>query len=222
MAHSTGLDKLKQLPQEKLLLLIIADFYLFGLIFHAIPFTLPYMLMFTPLVLLIFGLLCLYPAWKEKNSSLWIWAGLIYVATLSLEIIGVQTGAVFGQYAYGPVLGLKVLEVPLVIGFNWLIVVLGAVRFSERFTSSPLVAALFAGAVCVLYDYVLEPVAIGLDYWQWRGGDIPLQNYAAWFLIAAAAAWAYRFFRIRIRTKLPVWYVAVQFLFFVGLQLFVV
>jgi bisanhydrobacterioruberin hydratase len=222
VSGSAIVAKLKQLPRDTLFLLIIADFYLVGLIFHAIPFTLPYMLLLTPLVLLVFGILGVYPLIKENRRRIWAWAAVTYAVTLSLEIIGVQTGKVFGAYYYGDVLGLKLAEVPLVIGFNWVIVVLGAVRFSERITKSPLVAALFVGVVCVVYDFALEPVAIGLDYWQWEGGHIPLQNYAAWFVIAAAAAWAYRRLGLTADTRLPEWYVAVQFIFFIGLQLLVV
>lgn len=222
MSGSAIFAKLKQLPRDTLFLLIIADFYLVGLIFHAIPVTLPYMLLLTPLVLLVFGVLGVYPLIKEGRRRIWAWAAATYAVTLSLEIIGVQTGMVFGSYYYGGVLGLKLAEVPLVIGFNWVIVVLGAARFSERVTKSPLLAALLVGAVCVVYDFVLEPVAIGLDYWQWEGGHIPLQNYAAWFLIAAVAAWFYRRLGLTADSRLPEWYVGVQFIFFIGLQILVV
>lgn len=222
MSNSRLILKLKQLPQDTLLLLIIADFYLFGLIFHAIPFTLPYMLLFTPVVLLVFGVLGIYPLIQERRRTIWIWAAATYIVTLSLEIIGVHTGKIFGAYYYGDVLGLQLAEVPLVIGFNWVIVVLGATRFSERITTSPLLSALIVGAVCVVYDFALEPVAIGLNYWQWTGGHIPLQNYVAWFTIAAVAAWAYRRLGLTAETRLPEWYVGVQFLFFIGMQLLVV
>jgi len=216
------ISRLKNMPREKLLLLIISDFYLFGLIFHSIPATLPYMLLFTPLVLLLFGILTVYPAWLEKNRKLVLWTLCTYLITLALEIIGVKTGKVFGEYHYGPVLGLKFMEVPLVIGFNWVIVVLGSVRLTEKITSQPLIAGLIVGLICVIYDYALEPAAIGLNYWVWHAGDIPLQNYAAWFLIAFAAAWVYRAIKVEMKSILPAYYVAVQFIFFLGLQLFVV
>jgi len=222
MNGKTLLRTLKDLPREQLLILILGDLYLFGLIFHAVDFTLPYMLLLTPIVLLICGIAAIYPAAREGSRSLMIWALVTYLITLTLEIVGVKTGLVFGEYDYGPVLGLKLMGVPLVIGFNWVIVVLGAVRFSEKITPSPLLAGLFVGAACVVYDYALEPVAIGLDYWQWRGGHIPLQNYIAWFVIAAVAGWAYRFFHVKMESRLPMWYVGLQFLFFVGLQIFVV
>lgn len=213
---------LREMPREKLIFLILSDLYLFGLIFHVVDFTLPYMLMLTPPVLLVCGLAAVYPASREGNRSLIIWALLTYLVTLTLEIVGVKTGMVFGEYHYGPVLGLKLMGVPLVIGFNWLIVVLGAVRLTEKLTPSHFLAGLLVGATSVVYDYALEPVAIGLDYWQWHAGRIPLQNYIAWFLIAAAAGWAYRVFHVKMESQLPMWYMGLQFLFFLGLQVFVV
>ena len=30
----------------------------------------------------------------------------------------------------------------------------------------------------------LEPVAIRLDMWSWAGGNPPLQNYIAWFVVS--------------------------------------
>ncbi len=222
MSGLTIVAKLKKMPRDKLFLLIIADFYLFGLIFHTIPFTLPYMLLLTPLVLLVFGVMGLYPIIKENRRSIWVWAVITYLVTLSLEIIGVQTGKIFGAYQYGDVLGLQLVDVPLVIGFNWVIVVLGAARFSERITRSSFLGALIVGTICVVYDFALEPVAIGLNYWQWAGGDIPFQNYLAWFLIAAVAGFVYRIFGMTAETRLPEWYVGVQFIFFIGLQVLVV
>ena len=214
------LNKLKNMPREKLLLIGISDIYIVGMVLHVFAVTRPYMLLFTPVVLLVFGILALYPAWLDGDRRLWIWMTAAYAVTLTLEIIGVKTGRVFGAYHYGPVLGLKLAGVPLVIGFNWVIVVLGAVRISEKITPRPVIGAVLTGTLCVLYDYVLEPVAIGLDYWQWHTVQIPLQNYAAWFLIAASAAWTYRILRIEIKSTLPSYYVGVQFLFFIGLQLF--
>jgi uncharacterized membrane protein len=41
-----------------------------------------------------------------------------------------------------------------------------------------------AAILAVVFDYVLEPVAINLNYWQWAYNIIPLQNYLAWFLIS--------------------------------------
>ena len=79
------------------------------------------------------------------------------------------------------------------IAFNWVVVVHGACCVAGRALPPGLgklrrpALALLAGLACAAFDYLMEPVAVRLDYWQWAGGAIPLQNYAAWFAIAALA-----------------------------------
>lgn len=64
----------------------------------------------------------------------------------------------------------------------------------------------------------MEPVAIRLDYWTWHTPGIPLQNYAAWFITAAIAAYIYRLFKIKTKTILPAWYFIIQVVFFAVLR----
>ena len=46
------------------------------------------------------------------------------------------------------------------------------------------VRAFAGGALMTVYDFFLEPVAMRFDFWDWKNGIIPLQNYAAWFVFA--------------------------------------
>ena len=47
--------------------------------------------------------------------------------------------------------------------------------------------AALTGLACTAYDFVLEPFATrAKHYWLWQGGTVPLQNYAAWFVISTA------------------------------------
>ena len=46
---------------------------------------------------------------------------IIFFIGMIAEILGVQYGLIFGNYEYGNNLGLKILGVPLLIGFNWVI-----------------------------------------------------------------------------------------------------
>lgn len=99
------------------------------------------------------------------------------------ELIGVQTGFPFGEYAYGESLGPKWLGVPLVIGVNWFIVAVGSQALLKLWTTHVWIRMIGAALVMVGFDLLVEPVAIQIDFWYWRGGEIPLQNYAGWFLV---------------------------------------
>jgi bisanhydrobacterioruberin hydratase len=117
-----------------------------------------------------------------------------YVFTFWAEAAGVATGQIFGEYTYGPTLGWAWRGVPLLIAFNWVLVVHGAFCLSGRIgavLAGDLAQArdrAATGVVAVIFDFLMEPVAIRLDYWRWAGDAVPLQNYVAWFAIAALSA----------------------------------
>lgn len=167
---------------EKRVFLLMAIFYLVGIILHIIPSTLPLMLIFTPYTLLATAVVGFFS--ERKNKSLIIWALTTFLSTLTLEILGVQTGLVFGSYGYGKTLGFSLLGVPLLIGINWTVIILGAITIIEKRISHPIAVALITASFTVFFDWIMEPVAIAFDYWSWAGQAIPLQNYIAWFVIA--------------------------------------
>jgi putative membrane protein len=137
----------------------------------------------------------------------------------SLEVVGVATGGIFGHYTYGTVLGPGVLGVPLIIGLNWTLAILGSVSFVVRFVRPPLVAGLLAGVLTAFFDWVLEPVAVSFGYWTWAGRAIPARNYVAWFCFAAVLAFFYAWRRVTVKSWLPSAALAVQTGFFALLRL---
>jgi len=197
-------------------------FYAVGLVGHLVPATLPWMLVLTPWFLFGSGLVVVAAVVpRDQWTTVALWALPTYVVTFGLEALGVATGMVFGAYHYSEVLGALVIGVPPVIGANWVLVVWGAhaalVTLAPRLPEALRVVAV--GLVCVAFDLVLEPVAIGLGYWVWAGGHVPLQNYLAWGLIAAAGSWwAHRFPRLPASPVLGA-YAALQAAFFAGLIL---
>ncbi len=201
--------------------LLIAYFYLIGLVLHAVPITRPYMLIVTPYFLAVVGILVFLPLVRSRNWPVIIWCAGTYAVTFALEVVGVQTGIIFGSYNYGNVLGLQLGGVPLVIGFNWVLIILGGVIFSRRFVHNPLLSALIVGAIAFIVDFVLEPIAIGLGYWQWEDGTVPIRNYLSWFGIAFLSALIYNLAKLKTETKLPMYYVAVQAGFFIALRFFI-
>jgi bisanhydrobacterioruberin hydratase len=209
-------------------------FFLVGTIGHYIvPFR-PIMLFVTPYVLFVYGLIALSPLVIQREWCVFLWVGIVYPVTFVLEALGVATGAIFGAYEYGPTLGVQFLSVPVIIGFNWVIVVLGATLFMrvvalsvvskaqldrQRFATRVLavLSPILIGALAVLFDLVLEPVAIRFDYWAWEDVVVPSRNYLSWFLISVGVSAPLSAVKIRTTTRLPTYYVAVQFLFMLSL-----
>jgi len=200
----------------------LAVFYAVGLAGHVLPAFLPLMLGLTPWFLLGAGAAAgAASLGGADRRQLVLWFVPTLVATFLLEALGVATGAVFGGYHYTDTLGSRLWGVPPVIGWNWVLVVLGvhsAVgRWGRRLPEAVRIG--LTGLGCVLFDVLLEPVAISLGYWVWDGGTPPLQNYAAWGLIAAAGSWwAGRFPKLAVHPILGA-YCLLQAVFFAALTL---
>ncbi len=188
---------------------------------HIFEATRSLMLYLTPFTLLLANLVVIFPHLRDKQVKIIAWIVIVYLVTLSLEIIGVKTGLVFGSYNYGDVLGLQVLGVPLIIGFNWTIISLSIAVILSQLKTNLFVKALFAGCMAVLLDFFLEPVAIKLDYWNWSGGDIPMQNYIAWFVISFGAVLALLSLKTKVKNQSASHYYFIQLSFFILLNLFV-
>ena len=199
-------------------IILLSVFYLVGVIGHWHPATLPAMLVLTPYTLAGTAVVGFLPFVVEKRYRLLAWAGATFIVTLALEIVGVATGWVFGSYDYGATLGSQVLGAPLLIGINWTLVILGALAAAERLTGRPVPAAVIAALLCVVFDYIMEPAAIALDYWSWEGDTIPLQNYLAWGVIALVFAGLFKRMRLTSNHPLPLAILIVQGLFFLLLR----
>ncbi len=191
-----------------------------GIAGHLLPDTRELMLLLTPFTLVMTIGVVFYSLLLESNRKLIYWLAATYLFTLAIEIAGVKTGLIFGQYSYGKTLGAKIFDVPLIIGLNWVFVILGGIIIAKEITSDKNLIAVITGLIAVVFDLFLEPVAMKLDYWNWLNGEIPVQNYAAWFVIAFIVSWLFSRFNLHIKTDLPKIYLIVQFVFFISLFLF--
>ena len=136
----------------------------------------------TPLDLLITaGFLAWFHRKWSMNFGVFLFA--IFWAGYIVEIIGVQTSAVFGSYTYGNTLGPKIAGVPPLMGLNWLILVYITGIISQRYSSSIWIKSTLGAILLVLMDFFIEPVAMEYDFWSWRNNTVPVQNYFAWFVI---------------------------------------
>ncbi len=174
---------------ERRIELIIYLIFIVGIIGHADTEIRPLMLKITPLTMLLAGFLAAYEPLR-KNKRLIVWCVFTYFITLTLEIIGTNTGLIFGNYHYNSTLGLKIMNTPYIIGFNWVILILGASSVAALMIKNNLMRFFIASCLTVGVDFFLEQLAAKLNYWTWVGASVPMYNYVSWFLITFFAATA--------------------------------
>ena len=173
----------------------------------------------SPLILLISALLVTLA--QPVNRAFWLFSATTILGGFFVEVAGVHTGLIFGSYSYGSTLGPQSFGVPLVIGLNWYMLTLGAGVLASRFPLPAVAKALLAAGMMTVLDIFLEPVAMELDYWEWPGDVVPLQNYLAWFFIAFAFSLLYFLLPISRENRLGGILFVIQFLFFFALNLMI-
>lgn len=121
---------------------------------------------------------------KPWTTSFGIVAFVIFWAGYLIELVGVKTGIIFGAYQYDVALGPKIGGVPPLIGLNWLLLTYATGVIARNAFGRLWVRILFGAFLMVILDLLIEPMAIRFEFWTWLDGEIPVQNFIAWFLTA--------------------------------------
>ena len=175
--------------------------------------TTPYVLSLTLLLLILNHDL------SDKKSKIGLI--LIFLFGLIVEILGVNYGLFFGEYNYGANLGPKIYEVPYVIGFNWVLLIIATGSISDKLIKGKeIYKILFASFLMVLIDLLIEKSAPKLDYWEFVISPVPFSNYLWWFIFSLC--FQYIFFKT-VKSKehnLSSNILFIQFLFFGMLAVF--
>lgn len=191
-------------------------------------------------LLIMFGLLI----WVQEQKDKWFYwfMCLCFVVGFGVEVIGVNTGLLFGHYSYGRILGLKLFNVPLLIGVQWFVTVFCCANITQQvqqwiekkvfndrvvvdtlnnYKSLQFISLVIDGALlALLFDYVLEPVAIKLQYWTWENTKIPTYNYICWFFISAILLFVYKLMPLRKTNQFALHLFIIQLLFFIALRIY--
>ena len=197
----------------------IIIYYIVGLIGLSIPYSRNLFIYIIPFAILINLFFILY---FNKN---WGFKFVIYSISLCIlgfiaELIGVNTGLIFGNYTYNnSVLGIKIMNTPLIIGFNWFILIYCTFILINKLKYPVIIRILIGGLIMLIFDLILEPVAIKLSMWNWITDKIPLQNYVAWFLLSCGFIGLLYTARADIKNVISIHLLLVQFIFFLGLNL---
>jgi uncharacterized membrane protein len=141
-------------------------------------------------------------------------AGVSYAA----ELIGVQTGWLFGSYTYGVILGPHLPGgVPVGIPVFWVLLLYAAddlVNICLGVRTPRLFRALTVGAVTAAWDIMIDPIAVAYGGWSWGANTpeglllfgIPLTNALGWWLVGTAAIWATGVRSAHGPGGMPLWY----------------
>ncbi|MBS4056932.1 MAG: carotenoid biosynthesis protein [Bacteroidales bacterium] len=206
-----------QLNKTRLSLLLLSVIYLVGFVSVALGHA-DQLMQLSAVNLLFVAALLLYNA-EKIDWTYAAWFLLVAVSGYLIELAGVSTGVVFGSYAYGSNLGVKLFEVPLMIGVNWAMLVFATAAIVSGLKIKNLMKAAIAASVMVIYDLFLEPVAIRFDFWSWETVAVPLQNYVAWWIIAfVMLTGVFRFVK-PLRNSLAIFILSIQLAFFILLIL---
>ncbi len=160
--------------------------------------------------------------WNNQswNKNFIIFSVIVYVGSFFIEMLGTNSGLIFGEYAYGKTLGYKVWNTPLMIGVNWFILVYSMGSLLTRFKlTNQLLFAGIGATVLVALDVLIEPIAMRFDYWQWAGYEIPIQNYVAWWAVAFIFMLIFNRLHFNKQNIVAVSLLIIQFLFFILLNL---
>jgi len=205
-------------PRLRVVAFFFVIFYVAGALGILMPTTRQIFISLVPFALLLSVVgLWLFHSLPLSGKPLLMF-GLVYSLGLLVEIIGVHTGVIFGTYHYGETLGLKILQTPLLIGLNWLMLTYCFADVVQRISPSPAIRIGLASVGMVVYDLILEQVAPALDMWHWGGGTVPMRNYMAWFVISML--FAALLCRIKIHNPLAVIILICQLTFFLALAIF--
>jgi putative membrane protein len=88
--------------------------------------------------------------------------------------------------------------------------------------------AIFTATLATLFDVLLEPAAVGLNYWIWTltadPFNVPIQNYIAWFLISFSFSLTFLCIPKNKRISLQgsphsPWFVLIQAIFFIAINI---
>ncbi len=207
---------MKIIPRTYLIAILII-FHLVGLVGIMLP-DFKELILSLSFLNLILAFLVILLGEDENKPILLKFLLIAFVIGVSVELIGVHTGLLFGDYKYGSNLGPKLWGVPLVIGINWgvLTATSASVTYSIKLPNT--LKIIINAFILVIFDFVMEPVAMNSDFWSWKDNTIPFFNYVCWFFVAVILQLIYFGMRKPNSNKVFNALFFIQFIFFIILN----
>ena len=176
------------------------------------------MVQLTPYTLLLSMILILINQ-AEWDRFLFLFIITMLIGGYLIEVAGVKTGLLFGHYSYDHALGYELLDVPLIIGVNWFVLVFSSGMLSNLFNINRFLRSVIASVLMVIIDFSLEPVAMNYDFWSWENDTVPVQNYVSWFFISLIFQGLFQRLRLKRINRFAVILFIVQWVFLLTISL---
>lgn len=205
--------------KNRICVTVIFLFHLVGLIGFIIPSLTILFIALVPWHLLLMLGVIIY-SHDAFNIKFLLFALITFIAGFIAEYIGVHTGSLFGHYRYDGTLGTKLLDIPLMIGVNWFLLIysVGVVLRRSRFNNK-LIRMLTGAIILTMLDMLIEPIAIRFNYWHWLDGGIPFKNYVCWFALSALLLLIFEQFKFKRQSIVAPALLIAQFVFFALLNI---
>jgi putative membrane protein len=129
-------------------------FYSVGIAGMLLPFSFPLFVKLIPVALLLssVALVFFHSTFNTKTLAVFTF---IYLIGFFVEVLGVNTGIIFGNYIYGEGLGTKVFNTPLIIGLNWLLLVYITASVLENKKLLVPIKIILGDAMMLGYDMII-------------------------------------------------------------------
>jgi bisanhydrobacterioruberin hydratase len=192
-------------------------FYVVGFIGISLPYSHIFFLKLFPVALLLsFTVILIFHEHPFDVKTITIFT-LVGLVSFSIEVLGVQTHLIFGNYSYGNALGIKLFDTPLLIAVNWVMLIYAGNAIAEKTPMPVVLKIIFSSFILLIYDIILEQVAPLVDMWYWQQDQAPLKNYFAWFIIALFFQTLIRITGTRLNNSIAQTVILIQSLFFISL-----
>lgn len=168
-------------------------------------------------LLLVFGYIFVFQT--QRDGTFIGFMFFVMITSYLIELVGVQTGMIFGNYTYGNALGLKIGGTPLLIGVLWFLLIYSIGIQLKTWLIAPIFKAVIGASMMLLIDLFIEPVAIDLGFWSWENDTIPIQNFVAWYFISFVYFLVFNKYHFAPNRIAPVIY-WLQLIFFILINLF--
>jgi len=180
----------------------------------------PFFSPFTPYTLLLTCFIFLIHSPFADKKFIFAFFSVAFLGFI-IEVIGIKTGLIFGKYSYGNGLGIKLLDVPLIISINWAMLIFAGITTVSRIFANKITVLIVAALLVTGIDLLIEQVAPKLDFWQFENGLPGLHNYLGWIGVAFFISYFYYSTIIKGNRTVSLIILILQIIFFTSLFIFI-